>query len=184
MNDDKDTNQRPPLRSLVKQYQEIKAPLGFAERVAAQVNDKAASPAWFSSPWLYAASFAVVAMVAVTVVLQMRETEPELQIAQPDKSTQNQNPPVESAPSGDARPKPEEIRIAKHQQPPPPQPDRAKQNLPAYQPDNQQTAGGGYSNLAVLSDVSDWLALEESIAVPDFSDLPPLSEIDGLSDAT
>jgi hypothetical protein len=86
MNEKQDRHESTSLNSLARRYRDTKAPLGFAERVAAHARDETVRRKAVITPaWLYAASFAVVAVCSVLVVNIVLESEPELQLARQDK---------------------------------------------------------------------------------------------------
>jgi hypothetical protein len=184
MNDAKEIDQIPPLKPLVEHYQEIKAPLGFAERVAAHLKDDAEPRAWFNAKWLYALSFACTAVIAILIVYQARETEPELQIAQQYISTQNQYVPVEPPPIENARPMRKETGDAVNHKQAARQLARTAEDRRVEQFMDKEIPGSDFNNVAVLSDVSEWLEVEDAIAAPDFSDMPAFDDINGLFDST
>jgi hypothetical protein len=185
MNDTKETDQIPQLKPLIDDYREIKAPLGFAERVAAHIKDNAEPRSWFSAKWLYALSFASTAIIAVLIVQQALEIEPELQIAQQVISNQKPNAIVEPAPSGTFRPERDATRNAVNQNRQPQQAARPGGDRDVAQLKEQDVPGGDFNNIAVLSDVSAWLEDEvDDIAAPDFSDLPAYGDVYAMFDNT
>lgn len=184
MNDAKEIDQIPPLKPLVEHYQEIKAPLGFADRVAAHVKDQTDSRSWLTSKWLYALSFASTAIIAVLIVQQALEIEPELQIAQQDMANQKQSAPVEPAPIKNASPKREETRNTVNQKQASRQLARTSGDTSVDLRTDQEIPGDDFNNIAVLSEVSEWLEGGDVMAAPDFSEMPAFGDINDMFERT
>ena len=96
---DKHTDKNPKLDILVNRYQKTKAPLGFADRVSAHIEDERTQQqpvfSWegnvtslVSPKLLYVASFGFIVLVSVLIVPSITEIEPELQVAKQDKPKQ------------------------------------------------------------------------------------------------
>jgi hypothetical protein len=163
----------PELESLVGHYRETRAPLGFAARLAAHVEQEHRTPWWsgaiaavIGSPILVVAtSLGVIALLSILIVQMQIKPEPDLQIARQDKIQQP-------------------VPHKEHKEQKVQKPAGKKEIDPAFY---QPATNGGYANLAALSDVSGWLDEEtESSAteVPDMTDIPDLGDIEAAFDTT
>jgi|GEM_PF-4989446 len=194
MSDEKRTEESPGLKALVDRYQATQAPPGFAERVAAHVKDEEVSRAWPGSQWIYGASFAFVAVLAVLLTPALFEKESELQIAQQENASQIK----EAAPAIQTTPQPEKVESMTNTETPP------VVSPPVAQPSGQKTQMAQASeevkkeilmeenplddeslaNVAVLSEVSDWLETDTVPAALELDDMPALSDIEELFNTT
>ncbi|WP_455220505.1 hypothetical protein [Kaarinaea lacus] len=221
MNEDKDVDKIPSLKALVDQYQDTQAPPGFAERVAAHARDKAAgrwkpmpsrifagssdkdeatTHGWMASPWVIAASFAVVVVSAVLVINVADKPETESQLVQqerapsegtvakitttPIKNTADERGNEHKAPVSQDAP------VAKVTEPPAEKPAQQVTQLAKVEQEqsinpnwDQPVDDNDFTSVAVLWEVSDWLT-EETLATPDLTDMPALSDIDALFEKT
>lgn len=191
MNEEQDRHESPSLKSLVERYQDTKAPLGFAERVAAHTRDNASGRWRITPPWIYAGSFAMVAVCAVLVMNIVLEPEPEPQLARQEKTVSDHAVQDKPKQTGGDQPHTQEIEVAKVTAPPvaKQQPKQAMQVTKAVEtssisPNWDQPADeNDFASVAVLWDVADWLD-EGAVASPDFLEMPALSDIDALFEPT
>jgi hypothetical protein len=194
MSDEKQTEHSPGLKALVDRYQATQAPPGFAERVAAHVKEEKVSRAPLGSQWIYGASLAFVAVLAVLLMPAIFEKESELQIAQQEDASQIK----QAAPAIQTTPQPEKVESMNNTETPPVVSPSAAQ--PARQ--NTQIAQASeevkkevpmeekplddenFANVAVLSEVSDWLETDTVPATLELDDMPALSDIEELFNTT
>lgn len=194
MSDEKQTEHSPGLKALVDRYQATQAPPGFAERVAAHVKEEKVSRAPLGSQWIYGASLAFVAVLAVLLMPALFEKESELQIAQQEHASQIK----QAAPAIQTTPQPEKVESMNNTETPPVVSPSAAQ--PARQ--NTQIAQASeevkkevpmeekplddesFANVAVLSEVSDWLETDTVPATLELDDMPALSDIEELFNTT
>ncbi|WP_455375035.1 hypothetical protein [Kaarinaea lacus] len=207
MSDEKNQN-KTGLESLVDQYQQTKAPLGFTNRVMANIEDDKkhrlpgiAGIAYAVSTsiprFAFAASIGIIALVSFVVINSMNEKpqDPEQLIAQQDQPQVEK--PVQSKELPQVAKLPESPAAQPEKPKPAPMVARVnptvteKKSTPAvsiskeehelfFQPVTETDT----ANLAVLTEISDWLADQKEITVPDISDIPDLDEIDGLFNTT
>jgi len=202
----KENVKQPKLEALVNHYQDTKAPLGFAERVMAHMEE-GTTPQTDSPPvrtfvtsvllasqnhkFVYAASIGIVLLSSIIIVNTISNKEPNLQIAKQEEPVQT------TTAQQQIQPAPEQV-----EQKQPVQPEKHKSTMVAavsksaeeqsrikitreerelfFQTSNDTDS----TSLAVLTDVSDWLVEQKELTVPDISDLPDLNEIDNLFDTT
>jgi len=196
MNDDIDRNQTD-FESLVDQYQQTKAPLGFSSRVMANIEaeKKQRLPAF--PRFAYAASVGVIALVSFVVInsIGTNPQAPEQQIAQQDqenvkKQLQSEElPRVAELPQGSqAEPEKQQKNtvVAKVDAPVPAKQKSSTVSISKEERDLffQPVAETDSASLAELADISNWLADQKDITPPDISDLPDLNEIDSIFDIT
>jgi len=166
-------------------------------------KDEAIAHGRMALPWIFAASFVVVIISAVVVMNVAFKPETESQLVQQDKTNSEnivakstQAPVKDSAAERSTVDNPPVTQYtpaakAKVTQPPP----AAKQAQQATQlanaedhPDinpnwDQPVDENDFTSVAVLWEASDWLT-EEAVVMPDFSEMPALSEIDALFEKT
>jgi hypothetical protein len=194
MSDEKQKEESPGLKALVDRYQATQAPPGFAERVAAHVKDEEVSRAPLGSQWIYGASLAFVAVLAVLLMPALFNKESELQIAQQENASQIK----EAAPAIQTTPQPEKVESMANTETPP------VVSPPVAQPSGQKTQiaqaseevkkeilmeenpldDESLANVAVLSEVSDWLETDTVPAALELDDMPALSDIEELFNTT
>lgn len=167
MTDKKQSGDLPELDKLVRRYRETKAPLGFAQRVAAHIDKVQPVPWWTdtiahitgSAKVLLALSMGVIVVLAILVVQLQTKPTPDLQVVERGKV---QQPPLQAQDNSTSV---------------------AKIDAAFYQSSNS----GGYANLAALSDVSVWLdeQTEPSVSdAPGLADMPELEDIEAAFDTT
>jgi hypothetical protein len=200
MNDNKDSDDIPSLKALVERYQETQAPAGFAGRIAARTRVEASPRGRLASSWVVAASFAVVVITTVVVMKMAFKAEPEIQLAQQDKPTPENT--VETIPATsnkdsvvalegeDTVPIKQDAPVAKVTEPVAVK--QAQQKSQLANAEDQTDINPNWdgpvdendvTSVAVLWEASDWLT-EETVVMPDFSEMPALSEIDALFEKT
>lgn len=194
MSDEKRTEESLGLNALVDRYQATQAPPGFAERVAAHVKGEKVSRAPLGSQWIYGASLAIVAVLAVLLVPALFNKESELQIAQQENASQIE----EAAPAIQTTPQPEKVESMTNTETPPvvspPVAESARQNTEIAQAseevkkeilmEEKPLDDESLANVAVLSEVSDWLETDTEPAALDLDDMPALSDIEELFNTT
>ena len=194
MSDEKQTEESPGLKALVDRYQATQAPPGFAERVAAHVNDEKVSRAPLGSQWIYGASLAFVAVLAVLLMPALFEKESELQIAQQENAAQIKG----TAPAIQTTPQPEKVESMTNTETPPvvspsvAQPARQNTQIAQVSEEEKNEIAmmenplddESLANVAVLSEVSDWLETDTIPAALELDDMPALSEIEELFNTT
>ena len=194
MSNEKRTEESPGLKALVNRYQATQAPPGFAERVAAHVKDEKVSRAPLGSRWVYGASLVFVVVLAVLLMPALFEKETELQIAQQENASQTK----EAAPAIPTTPQPEKAEsMTSTETPPivsPPAAQSAKRNTQIAQASEevkkeipmkeQPLDDESFANVAVLSEVSDWLDTDTVPATLELDDMPALSDIEELFNTT
>ena len=205
---DENNQNKSGLESLVDQYQQTKAPLGFTNRVMANIEDDRkrrlpgiAGIAYATSTGIprfaLAASIGIITLVSFVVINSMNEKpqDPEQLIAQQDQ------PQVEKPVQSKELPQVANLPVSPAAQPeiPKPAPMVAQTNPPVIEKKStsavsiskeehelffQPVTETDTANLAVLTEISDWLSDQKEIAVPDISDIPDLDEIDNLFNTT
>ena len=202
----KENSKQSNLETLVSHYQDTRAPLGFAERVMAHV-DEGKTPGTETSPvrtfvtsvlvasqnhkFAYAASIGIVVLSSIIIVNSISNKKPDLQIAKQEKPMQT------TTAQQQIQPVPEQV-----EQKQPVQPEKHESTMVAtiskpVEPQTrvtitrkeqelffQTSSDTDSTSLAVLTDVSDWLVEQKELTVPDISDLPDLNEIDNMFDTT
>lgn len=205
---DENNQNKPSIESLVDQYQQTKAPLGFTNRVMANIEDDnkhslpgIAGITYAASTGIpriaYAASIGIIALVSFVVINSMNE-KPQ----NPEQlSVQQDQPQVEKPMQSKELPQVAKLPESPAAQPekPEPAPMVARVNPPVTEKKStpavsiskeehelffQPVAETDTANLAVLTEISDWLADQKEIAVPDISDIPDLDEIESLFNTT
>ncbi len=191
MNDENDADKLPELKSLVERYQNTKAPLGFSERVNAHLEDGGHQSWWsdvVANIWSYpklmaAASVGLVALFSILIIQGTIDNEPQIQIAGQNDDISRPGEQMDQAPiqkqfaqSEKQAMEPlavEPEQVAQQEEPIKTNPTIAK-----------VAEFDEYSNLAVLSEISQWLDDGTEILTPDLTDIPEFSEIDSLFDTT
>lgn len=198
MNNDKQET-KPTLENLVARYQETQAPLGFAERVQAEYENRYRRPALSSPVFAYAASFGVAVLIAALAInFQSKERdESEKQAAtqiakldnnQDDGATINHSRQQEPQNNTESVTMTNAIKSSAT-------PDSTKTikksvtvKIIITELEKEQflevDSNTDTATLASLSDISSWITDQKEISVPDIGDLPDLSELDSLFDAT
>ena len=161
MTHDKDYNDIDELEVLSQRYRDYRAPLGFAARVSALSQDRHKKRYWQSPLWL-GAGFAT-AVVAVLLVLPLYLDSIGLQ------------------PSD----KPGQTVAVRPKQPEPTMPGKQVATLDdSVKPDHDSGADTVDNVISIvaasdsefdtgnLSDAASWMASQEALEMPDFSDIP------------
>lgn len=166
MTHDKDYHDIDELEVLSQSYRDYRAPLGFAARVSALGQDRHKKRYWQSPLWL-GAGF-VTAVLAVLLVLPLYMNSDGLQ------------PQDQPGPTVAVRPKQPEVSL----------PDKQVANLDDAvkteldsKNDTTETSvtavviSDSDFDMANLSDAASWMASQEALEMPDFSDIPSPMEL-------
>lgn len=199
MNENDESNGNNKLKDLVNHYQEQRAPIGFAERVAVRAKeakqDKAYSPYRLPIPLGMGATIgaALVLVVSTTVVVVnlTTETAEDIQLAQQGADGSNQagsnvqDTGQSESTAVDAGQEPtrlaDTLDVEMEQRI---EPAKVKEAIELASLPSPQDAG--FANVAVLSDLSDWLdesqnEMNGELDATDFYDLPDLADLDAIS---
>jgi cytoskeletal protein RodZ len=194
---DKTDMEKPELQSLVNRYQQTSAPPGFTNRVMAHIEDDKKHRLPRIPVFAYAASVGAIILVSVVIVYSTKDEQPEPQIAR--QETQQLTEPVQNKVPVEVASLPE--RPVAETKKPEPSSMVAKADKPVTttKPASavtisiskqeveqffQSETESDSTSLAVLTDISDWLADQNEVSLPDISDLPDLNDIDKLFDTT
>lgn len=194
MNENDTSTDKAKLKDLVNQYQEQRAPIGFAERVAARTKDAKKSKAYslmrFPMPFGIGATIGVALVLVVSstiVVVKLTNEAPvDIQLAQQESNTY---PQVNSeSKNGIAEQDETTEKIAERSNMPSaeqPETDVAKLTTELASLPSPQEAG--FANVAVLTELSTWLSggndeLNDGFYTADFYDMPDLADLDDISD--
>lgn len=186
----------PNLNKLVTEYQKTSAPPGFADRISTHIRDDGKHQPWDFPKFAYATSFFAAVLVSIFIVQSVENQEPEAEIARQDKtvpqqilaprkeqkSLQNKQPTlVAKTDEKTVTPSVVEPKIAQQQNTTVVANSVTKEEIDLF---FNTSIAAENSNLAILTDISDWLIEQEEISSPDIADLPDLNEIESIFETT
>lgn len=196
---------KPKLKQLREGYQETRAPLGFAQRVTANLEPQkhpartkiveVLSQAWSFHKLAVVSSFVAVVIISFSIMKSLTNEQSELEIAKlekPEMVPETRKTMPESQPEKIIEnTQIENTEIANTQI----ANTSAKTESPVREIKSETTAVASISeeekkrffstsqptddsSLAVLTDIAEWLNQEQEVVVPDITDLPDISDID------
>ena len=125
-----------------------------------------------------------VVLFSVVVVELTREEEPDIQMVQQDKSPPEKAEVIAGKSIEDKHLAQVEKQITKSRVSDTKTHEQVSASADMDQLWSQGSINDDLTNLAVLSETSEWLESDAGFTVPDLTDMPELSEIDALFDTT